>query len=580
MAGRDPLERADRSVPPDEKIRAALVDALAALGVHDVAVRLERPRDPAHGDWASNVAMALASRLGRPPRQIAQELAEALASAETAGSSIEIAGPGFLNFRLPAAALAGGLVDVLEQDEAYGQSEVGAGKQVMVEWVSANPTGPLHLGHGRQSALGDAISSLLNWTGWEVHREFYYNDTGKQMELLARSVWARYQQALGEKVDLPEGGYQGSYVTELARGFLEERGDGYRGQDTGEAREAMRIFAVTRLMEEIQRDLDELGIRHDEYYRESSLYQDGRITRTVEALKEKGLAYQHEGALWLRTTEFGDQKDRVMLRKDGTPTYFLPDVAYHMTKWERGFHHAINVQGSDHHGTVARVRAGLQALGLPEGYPEYVLHQMVTVERAGQEVKFSKRAGSYTTLRELFEEVGIDVVRWFFQMRRPEAHLVFDLDVALDQSEKNPVYKVQYAHARMHSIYAKAGLDPAQVRTEGVDLSALGHSAETELAKQLTSFPDTVERAASARAPHLLCDYLEQTAGQVNSWYHAGNPSRNPELAVLVPDPTLRAARLVLARAVQVVLANGLAILGISAPRRMERAVDDSSPPA
>jgi arginyl-tRNA synthetase len=302
------------------------------------------------------------------------------------------------------------------------------------------------------------------------------------------------------------------------------------------------------------------------------------VERTVARLRDTGLVYEKDGATWLRTTVFGDDKDRVMLRSDGTATYFLPDVAYHMTKWERGFHHAINVQGADHHGTVARVQAGVRALGLPEGYPEYVLHQMVRVERDGQEVKFSKRAGSYTTLRELMDEVGVDVTRWFFQMRKPEGHLVFDLDMALDQSDKNPVYKVQYAHARMHSIFAKAGVDPEDLAVEGVDLSLLGHELERDLLQRLADFPELLERAADHRAPHLLCDWLEQLAGAVNAWYHAGNPSRNPELAVLTPDPGLRAARLLLSRGVQIVLRNGLTVLGVTAPQRMERDPDGSVP--
>jgi arginyl-tRNA synthetase len=296
------------------------------------------------------------------------------------------------------------------------------------------------------------------------------------------------------------------------------------------------------------------------------------VDATVQALKKTGLVYEKDGAIWLRTTEYGDQKDRVMVRSDGNPTYFLPDVAYHMTKWERGFRHVINVQGADHHSTVTRVRAGLQTLGLPEGYPEYVLHQMVTVEREGKEVKFSKRAGSYTTLRELVEEVGVDVARYFFLMRKPDAHLVFDLDVALDQSEKNPVYKVQYAHARMCSIFRKAGISEGEIEAEGAPLHRLSHTLERDLIKRLDDFPETVRRAAATRSPHTLCDYLEQTAGAVNSWYHAGNPSRDPELAVLVGDPSLRRARLVLARAVRIVLRNGLEILGVSAPTRMERA--------
>ncbi len=557
-----------------DDIRAAVAAALAEMGVDDPDVHLERPRDPEHGDLATNVALTLASTLRRAPRQIADEIRDRLDLASAGVAAVEVAGPGFLNFRLSRDTMAETLAALVEAAGDYGRGSVGGGESVVVEWVSANPTGPLHLGHGRQAALGDAIATLLEWTGWSVHREFYYNDSGRQMELLARSVWARYQQALGEEASVPEGGYQGAYVEELARGLRAQVGDRYEGDDSAKALEAMRRFAVRELRAEQDRDLSDFRVRFDEFYLESSLYDDGRVADTVARLRDTGLVYESEGATWLRTTEFGDDKDRVMLRADGTPTYFLPDVAYHLSKWERGFHRAINVQGSDHHGTVARVRAGLRALGLPEGYPEYVLHQMVRVERAGKEVKFSKRAGAYTTLRELFEEVGVDVTRYFFQMRKPEAHLVFDLDMALDQSDKNPVYKVQYAHARMHSIFAKAGVVPDAIDPSAADLTLLADEAERDLVRQLSIFPETVERAADARAPHLLCDYLEQTAGAVNAWYHAGNPSRNPELAVLVDDPDLRRARLVLARAVQLVLHNGLTVLGITAPEHMERGAD------
>lgn len=545
------------------------------MGVPEAEVRLERPRDPAHGDWATSLPLSLASRLRRPPRDIAQDIIRRLDLKEAGVDRVEVAGPGFLNFHLSAGAVAGILPEILVLNATFGQKELGGGQSIMVEFVSANPTGPLHLGHGRQAALGDAISALLEWTGWSVHREFYYNDTGNQIDLLARSVWARYQELLGMEVELPEGGYQGEYVRDVAGALLEEAGDRYREDSSSETLDRMRTFAVQVLREEQDRDLEEFRVDFDQHYLESSLYSEGRVESTVKALEETGLVYERDEALWLRTTDFGDQKDRVMVRGDGTPTYFLPDVAYHLTKWERGFRHAINVQGSDHHSTVTRVRAGLRALGLPEGYPEYVLHQMVTVEREGREVKFSKRAGSYTTLRELCSEVGVDVARYFFLMRKPEAHLIFDLDVALDQSEKNPVYKTQYAHARMCSIFRKAGVDEATIRCEGLDLGLLIHPLERELIKRLADFPETLERAAEARAPHVLCDFLEQTAGAVNSWYHAGNPSRNPGLAVLVEDPGLRGARLALARAVQIVLRNGLGVLGISAPTRMDRPEED-----
>lgn len=560
-----------------EKIHSALTEALRAMGVDDAEVRLDRPRDPEHGDVATNVALTLAGRLGRPPRDIAEELVGRLDLTRAGVVETHVAGPGFINFRLASGQLASGLAAIVSAGAEYGRSTEGGGEAIAVEFVSANPTGPLHLGHGRQAALGDAIASLLDWTGWRVHREYYYNDAGVQIERLARSVRARYLQALGQDAEVPPDGYHGAYVKDVAEALVEAVGEQYARSDDLEVLDAIRRFAVKVLRDEQDRDLGDFRVHFDCHYLESSLYEEGRVDATRDALVEAGLTYERDGALWFRSSEFGDQKDRVMVKSDGNPTYFLPDVAYHMTKWQRGFHHAINVQGADHHGTVARVRAGCRALGLPEGYPEYVLHQMVTVEREGKEVKASKRAGSYTTLRELFEEVGVDVTRFFFQMRRPEAHLVFDLDVALDQSEKNPVYKVQYAHARMCSIFKKADLDADAVDPGAVDYSVLSHPLERELIKELEAFPGVVGRAAETRSPHLVCDYLERTAGAVNSWYHAGNPSRNPELAVLVDDPAVRLARLALARSVQIVLRNGLTVLGIDAPERMDRDPDPSS---
>ncbi|MFC1661904.1 arginine--tRNA ligase [Gemmatimonadota bacterium] len=556
-------------------IQRALETALEELGVTDVEVRLERPRDPSHGDWATNLPLTLASTLKLPPREVAQRILTLLDPASAGASRVEIAGPGFLNFHLSSGTLAEVLPEILASDESYGRSEEGKGRPIMVEFVSANPTGPLHLGHGRQAALGDAISSLLEWTGWAVHREFYYNDAGRQIELLAESVWARYQELLGREAEIPEGGYRGEYVLELARNILESEGDRFGADRSAENLDVIRRSAVRILREEQDRDLEDFGVAFDEHYLESSLYTEGRVKGTIQALEETGLVYERDGALWLRTTEYGDQKDRVMVRRDGMPTYFLPDVAYHMTKWERGFRFVINVQGADHHSTVVRVRAGLQSLGLPEGYPEYVLHQMVSVERAGKEVRFSKRAGEYVTLRELFSEVGVDVARYFFLLRKPEAHLVFDLDVAMDRSEKNPVFKIQYAHARMCSIFRKAGLEEVEIGADRASLGRLSNPLERDLVKRLADFPDAVERAASSRSPHVLCEFLEQMAGAVNSWYHAGNPSRNPDLAVLVSDPELRAARLALARGVRVVLRNGLWILGVTAPSRMERTEDE-----
>jgi arginyl-tRNA synthetase len=555
---------------PAEQLEREIVRVLTEMGVEDPGeIVLERPRNPDHGDWATNVAMTLARVLRRAPRQIAEEIAERIDAGALGIDAIEVAGPGFINFRLAQGAVTGALPDILARDADYGRSEAGAGEAVNIEFVSANPTGPLHIGHGRQAALGDAIAELLAWTGWKVHREYYYNDAGAQIDRLARSLWIRYQQHFGRDVVLPDDAYHGEYVSELAGRLAARRGDRFVGDESEEALDGMRKFAVEALMKEIERDLADFRLRFDEYYLESSLYEEKRVEGTVERLREAGVVYEHEGAVWLRTTDFGDDKDRVMIRSNGQPTYFLPDVAYHLAKWERGYHHAINVQGADHHGTVARVRAGLWALGLPEGYPEYVLHQMVLVMRGGEEVKFSKRAGSYLTLRELYDEVGVDVARYFFLMRRAEAQLTFDVDLALDQSEKNPVYKIQYAHARMCSIFRKAGVEEEAIDAGAADLSLLSHESELALVKELSTFPETVEAAADQRAPHVVCAYLEQLSNTINSWYHAGN--LDPSLRVVGVDSDTQRARLVLARAVRIVLRNGLTILGVDAPVRMER---------
>ncbi|MEX2295653.1 MAG: arginine--tRNA ligase [Gemmatimonadota bacterium] len=554
-----------------DALRALLEGIVRDLGVADPEIQLERPRDPTHGDLATNIALTLASRLRRPPRAIAEAIAAKIAPGSAGVDSVEVAGPGFLNFRISAGSVGELLTQALEQDERFGRTDAGGGEPILLEFVSANPTGLLHLGHGRQAALGDAFGALLEWTGWVVSREFYYNDAGRQIERLAESVLARYRQHFGVETEIPEDGYHGEILVEIAAELAREDGDRWLSASLSVALERMRAFAVGRLREEQDRDLTTFGVHFDRYFLESSLYEDGKVAETIERLRGTGLVYDLEGAIWLRTSELGDQKDRVMVKSDGSPTYFLPDVAYHLTKWERGFHHAINVQGSDHHGTVARVRAGLRALGLPPAYPEYLLHQMVTVEKEGREVKFSKRAGDYVTLRDLMEQVGVDVTRYFFLMRKPEAHLVFDLDQALDQSDRNPVYKVKYAHARMCSIFRKADVAHGEVGPGYGDPSLLVDERERSLIQQLGAFPEAVAGAAEARAPHLVCEYLDRTAGEVNSWYHAGNPTRDPKLAVLVDDPELRRARLVLAHAVRIVLRNGLGLLGLDAPEQMTR---------
>ncbi len=557
------------SATPD-CIRAELVRAARDLGApEEIDPTLERPRDPAHGEWATNLAMTLARPLRRKPREIAEQLVERLDLGACGVSRIEIAGPGFINFRLDPAHTARGLTTILQAGDSYGHTTEGAGRQVNVEFVSANPTGPLHVGHGRQAALGDAIASLLEVTGWKVSREFYYNDAGAQITNLALSVIARIREMAGERLSIPEGGYHGEYIREIAERFVAARGGNPRavlssGDLTpgGALFEEIRRFAVAELRAEQDRDLQAFGVRFDTYFLESSLYTEGRVDTTVRALAAAGHTYEHEGALWLRTTEFSDDKDRVMRKRDGTYTYFVPDVAYHVTKWDRGYHRAINVQGADHHSTVTRVRAGLQALDreIPRGYPEYVLHQMVTVMRAGEEVKISKRAGSYVTVRDLVDWVGRDAVRYFFLMRRGDSQLVFDVDLARTQSEENPVYYIQMAHARLSGIFRVGGIDPASIDPH-TPLDTLIEPEEQELIKRLLDFPAVVSGAAQALEPHRIAAYLHETAAVTHLWYHKHH--------VLNEPAPIMSARLVLARAAQIVLRNGLFILGITAPERM-----------
>ena len=555
---------------PSQRLKEQLEAIVSEMAGADVPVRLERPRNPEHGDLATNVAMVLAGRLGRPPREVAEAIVERLDRSQAGLASVEIAGPGFINFRFVETVFQSQLASIVEADRAYGRSSSGAGRRVIVEFVSANPTGPLHVAHGRGAAIGDAIASLLEWTGHEVHREFYINDAGVQIDRLAESLEVRWRQRQGEAVELPEGGYMGEYLVDLAAEVEKEAGDELRAMAPDARRKWLRDWGVRRLRAEQEEDLREFRVVFDEWYPETRIYAEDRIQDTLRELAERGLTYEADGALWLRTTTFGDDKDRVLVKSDGTYTYFTPDIAYHREKARRGFDHAIDVWGADHHGYVPRMQAALAALGLPD-FLEVVIVQIVRVMRGGREVRLSKRAGQIVTLRDLFEETGVDVARYFFLMRSADAQMVFDLDLALDQSEKNPVYKVQYAHARMKSILRKAGVEPEELDPRSADLGLLTDPMEQALIKQLFLFPEVVERAADARAPHMVCEYLESTAGMVNSWYHAGNPSRNPALAVLTDDEALRRARLVLTRGVSIVLRNGLELLGLTAPERMER---------
>ncbi|HUK04366.1 MAG TPA: arginine--tRNA ligase [Burkholderiales bacterium] len=517
------------------------------------AVVLEKPRRAEHGDFSCTAPLQLAKAVGRPPREIAEQLRQATAAA-IAGSGLceplELAGAGFLNVRLKSATKQSVVADVLRLGAAFGRTRAAKPEKIQVEFVSANPTGPLHVGHGRQAALGDALAALLEAQGHEVTREFYYNDAGAQIDKLAWSVQARARGLKPGDAGWPEEGYAGAYIEDIAR----EIGD-------ADDLDAIRRHAVAYLRREQDVDLQAFGVKFDVYYLESSLYTEGKVDAVVKGLVASGKAYEKDGALWLRTTDYGDDKDRVVRKSDGSYTYFVPDVAYHVAKWQRGFRKVINVQGTDHHSTVTRVRAGLQALGLgiPAGYPDYVLHSLVKVMRGGAEVKISKRAGSYVTVRDLIDWVGRDAVRFFLVSRKADTEFTFDVDLALAKSEENPVYYVQYAHARVCSLFAKWGGDPA--RLAGAPLARLAHEKELRLARQLAEYPATVASAARELAPHAIAFTLRALAGEFHSYYNAEE--------ILVEDESLRLARLALCAAVRQTLANGLALLGVSAPEKM-----------
>jgi arginyl-tRNA synthetase len=534
-----------------EAVRTAFPDA------PELAIVLERPRNADHGDYANNTALQIAKSVGMKPRDAAEAIVKAIPRNDAIAKA-EIAGPGFINFTLKANSRFGVVHQALAAGAGYGRAAAGGERKIMVEFVSANPTGPLHVGHGRQAALGDAISTLLEWQGWRVTREFYYNDAGNQIANLALSVQARIKQAKGEPVEMPKDGYLGDYIRDIARDYAAAHFADAAGNDL----EQIRRFAVEYLRREQDLDLVAFGVKFDSYFLESSLYTDGKVEEAVRLLQKAGHAFEGEGALWLRTTAFGDDKDRVMRKSDGTYTYFVPDVAYHLDKYRRGFEHVVNVQGADHHSTVTRVRAGLQALGLgiPQGYPDYVLHQMVTVTRGGEEVKISKRAGAYVTVRDLIDEVGRDGVRYFFLMRRVDSQLVFDVELAKSQSDENPVYYVQYAHARICSVLREWGGDPSTLAS--ADLAPLSSPHEVALAQKLAEFPELLARAAAEFSPHLVTYYLhDDVAARLHTYYNAER--------FLVDDDKVKLARLALVAATRQVLANGLAVLGVSAPERM-----------
>jgi len=549
------------------------LDSLVAQGQlpDDItpSVQIDRTRDKSHGDLACNIALTLAKAARRNPRELAGMICDALPTVPLIART-EIAGPGFINFFLSESSSQAVVRHILEQRDTFGSSNAGRGRKVQVEFVSANPTGPLHVGHGRGAAIGDSLCRLLAATGWDVSSEFYYNDAGAQIDNLALSVQARCKGLEPEDPAWPQDGYRGSYITELAQAYL--RGDKVDAQDqhaigAGDptSLEAIRKFAVAYLRREQDLDLKAFAVHFDVYFLESSLYEDGEVEATVQRLVENGQTYEKDGAMWLRTTDFGDDKDRVMRKSEGGYTYFLPDVAYHLNKWRRGFVRVINEQGADHHSTVTRVRAGLQALqqDIPPGWPDYVLHQMVTVMRDGQEVKLSKRAGSYVTLRDLIDEVGRDATRYFLTARAPGSQLTFDIDLALSQSNDNPVYYIQYAHARACSVMRKLAEQGWEWQAEAAlhHLDRLVEEHEKALLRRLDRYPEIVANAALNSEPHTVATYLRELAGDFHTWYNAHK--------MLVEDQPLRDARLALSGAVKQVIANGLGLLGVSAPEAM-----------
>ncbi len=543
------------ALDPKAEIEAALRKALEeeAPGAGDVPIVLERPKQAGHGDFSSNVALQAAKRCRQNPAKLAAAIrgnSYVVGTLSTIVERVEVAGPGFINFRLKPTSKIGIVHRVLVEGREYGRAKAARPQKVQVEFVSANPTGPLHVGHGRQAALGDAIAALLESQGHTVTREFYYNDAGAQIEKLALSVQARAKGRKPGEPGWPEEAYNGEYIEDIAREIPQ-------GSDL----EAIRRHAVSYLRKEQDADLQAFGVKFDVYYLESSLYTEGKVDAVVRTWTSNGKLYDREGASWLRTTDYGDDKDRVVRKSDGGYTYFVPDVAYHLTKWQRGFRKVINVQGTDHHSTVTRVRAGLQALnlGIPPGYPDYVLHSLVKVMRGGAEVKISKRAGSYVTVRDLIDWVGRDAVRFFLVSRKADSDFVFDVDLALQKSDENPVYYVQYAHARVCSVFAQGAGDSAPLSSTNLD--PLSAPRELQLAQKLAEFPEVVASAAQEFAPHAIAFYLRELAGEFHSYYNAER--------ILVDDEALRTARLALCAAVRQTLANGLSLLGVSAPEKM-----------
>lgn len=520
---------------------------------------VEVPKREGQGDFSTNMAMVLAGIEKCNPRQIATNLASLLEQKKELFAQVDIAGPGFVNLTIQQAVWQQVISTIDQAQQDFGYSTIGNQKKVMVEFVSANPTGPLSIGHGRQAILGDAIARLLEATGHDVYREYYYNDAGRQMRVLGESTRARYLEKLGLEYDFPEDGYQGDYIYEIAQILIDEHGDSLKDEpEVTPFKEAAERF----IFKDISSTLETMGIRFDNYYNERSLYEDGNIDSVVKELTDKGLTYEKDGALWFKTTEFGQEQDRVIIKNTGEPTYRLPDIAYHREKFRRGFQWLVNIFGSDHIATVPDVLSGVKALGYDESVVTVVLHQFVTLTRNGKQVKMSTRKATFITVDELLEEVGVDVVRFFFMMRKADSQLEFDLDLATKESQENPVYYVQYGHARICSIIKQAadkGVEPVGVSE--ADLSRLVEPEEILLLRTMAAFPEMIENSALELAPHKVIFYLMELAGQFHSYYNKHK--------VITDDVALSQARLCLANAVKTVFANGLTMVGLKAPEKM-----------
>ena len=535
---------------------------LSAAGL--VPLTFEKPKLESHGDITTNVALLLAKPLRTKPRQLAQEIVSRFPVDEASVRDIKVAGPGFINFWFTDAFFTRQIARILAEKETFGRSNIGGAKKTQVEYVSANPTGPLSVGHGRQAAIGDTIANLLAWTGHDVTREYYYNNAGRQMRMLAESTFARYRQLFNPGFPFPEDGYQGDYIKEIAEQLKRERGEEVARLPLERAMQVCKDFAEQRLFQAIKNVLARMGVAHDVFFNEDTLYTDGKIDEVVKEFRRLGLAYDRDGAVWLKTTALGLDQDRVIVKSTGEPTYRLPDIAYHREKFLRGFELIVDVFGADHIATIPDVLAGVKALGYDPEKVKVVIHQFVTLMRDGEQVKMSKRLANFVTLDELIDEVGPDAVRFFFLMRSTSSHLEFDLNLAKEQSEKNPVYYLQYAHARIASILRFAegeGVISAADRPENVETALLAGPAEVALAKLLVEFPDEVQATATSLEPHRLTTYLHEVATAFHKFYH--------EHRVVIPERDLARARLALCLAARIVLANGLRILGISAPERM-----------